>query len=103
METKIPSPQELRDQISQMRAPQVEAAIRRIVGQMTASKFSRGSITINLENGESDLERELIEAFRVRGWNAKIGSDQHEPKPWITLTEVPHYAWSALHPQEYQR
>jgi hypothetical protein len=96
METKIPSPQELRDQISQMRAPQVEAAIRRIVGQMTASKFSRGSITINLESGESDLERELIEAFRLRGWNAKISSDQREPKPWITLTE-------ALHPQEYQR
>lgn len=84
METKIPSPQELRDQISQMRAPQVEAAIRRIVGP------------INLESGESDLERELIEAFRIRGWNAKISSDQREPKPWITLTE-------ALHPQEYQR
>jgi len=95
METKIPSPQELRDQISQMRAPQVEAAIRRIVGQMTASKFSRGSISINLENGESDLERELIEAFRVRGWNAKLYVAA-KPKPWITLTE-------ALHPQEYQR
>jgi len=94
METKIPSPQELRDQISQMRAPQVEAAIRRIVGQMTASKFSRGSITINLESGESDLERELIEAFRLRGWTAKIG--MMNSAMWITLTE-------ALHPQEYQR
>lgn len=95
METKIPSPQELRDQISQMRAPQVEAAIRRIVGQMTASNFSRGSITISLESGESDLEHELIAAFRIRGWNAKISSPRLRLK-LITLTE-------ALHPQEYQR
>ena len=100
MHTKIPSPQELRSQISKVRAPLVEAAVNRIVGQMTASKFSRGSITISLESGEYDLERELVEAFRVAGWNAKIGIfdvlPQREPKPWITLTE-------ALLPQEYQR
>lgn len=78
--TKIPTPSEVRKQITDALLPKIRAAADRIMERAMMDFAQSGDLTahVNLVDGDWQLRRPLADLFRSSGWSLEFIDDARD-------------------------